>query len=64
MKQKVINFFKAIGNWFLGFSESIAEARIQQANFYMYGHCKNLQDVERTEKEHSQKEKENGVHWN
>jgi hypothetical protein len=61
MKQKVTNFFKAIGNWFIGFSESIAEARIQQANFYMYSHCKNLQDIERTQREKDRKE--NGIHW-
>lgn len=63
MKQKVINFFKTIGNWIVGFSESIAESRIQQANFYMYNHCKNLHDVERVQKEQARKDSQNGIHW-
>jgi hypothetical protein len=64
MYQKIKRTLNKIGEWIIGFSESIAEARIQQANFYMYGHCKNIYDVERTEKEQEQKaDKNNGIHW-
>lgn len=64
MKQKVISFFKSIGEFLVGLSESIAEARLRQAEFFMYGKCRTLEDVERVSVEEKRKStNENGIHW-
>jgi len=64
MKQKIINFLKSIGEFFIGFGESIAEARLRQAEFYLYGKCRNLHDIERmSEEEKRRTTNGNGIHW-
>jgi hypothetical protein len=64
MKQKIINFLRSIKEFLIGFGESIAEARLRQAEFYLYGKCRNLQDVERISEEEKRKTtNENGIHW-
>lgn len=64
MKQKLISFFKSIWEFIVGFGDSIAEARLRQAEFYLYGRCRTLQDVERVSEDEKRKtSNENGIHW-
>ena len=64
MKQKLINFLKSVGEFFVGFSDSIAEARLRQAEFFIYGKCRTLEDIERVEAEEKRKTtNDNGIHW-
>jgi hypothetical protein len=64
MKQKLINFLKSVGEFFVGLGESIAYARLRQAEFYLYGKCRNLHDIEKVSEEEKRKTSNgNGIHW-
>lgn len=62
MYQKLKRTLNKVGEWFIGVGESIAWARMKQAEFHMYQHCRNLYDIERVQKERERKEG-NGIHW-
>jgi hypothetical protein len=64
MYQKLKRVLNKIGEWFVGLGESIAEARLAQAEFFMYGRCRSLEDIERVSEEEKRKTtNSNGIHW-
>ena len=58
MFMKALNKIKA---FFISIAESIAWARMKQVEAMMYRDCKNIQDIERLQKQFDQKP--NGIHW-
>ena len=58
MFMKALNKIKA---FFISIAESIAWARMKQVEAMMYRDCKNIQDIERLQKQFDKKS--NGIHW-
>ena len=58
MFMKALNKIKA---FFISIAESIAWARMKQVEAMMYRDCKNIQDIERLQKQFDKKP--NGIHW-
>lgn len=64
MYQKLKRTLNKIGDYFVGLGESISRARLAQAEFYMYGRCRSLEDIERVSEEEKRKTTNgNGIHW-